>query len=94
MEQIQTIGAVVLALVSIIAVITPMLKLNSSIVELTVEMRNIRERDEYRDKRIDKHGKEIDELHNKVNGQAHELTNHEIRIKSNESAITALKEGK
>lgn len=94
MDQAQAIGTVVLALVSIIAVITPMLKLNSSIVELTVEMRNMRERDENRDKRIDKHGKEIDELHNKVIDQAHELSNHETRIRSNELAIKALKEDK
>lgn len=94
MEQIQAIGAVVLALGAVIAVVTPMLKLNSSIVELTVEMRNMRERDEYRDKRIDKHGKEIDALHDKVNEQAHELSSHETRIKSNELAIQALKEDK
>lgn len=94
MDQAQAIGTVVLATVSIIAIVKPILKLNSSIVELTVEMRNMRERDENRDKRIDKHGKEIDVLHDKVNDQAHELSNHETRIRSNELAIKALKEDK
>ena len=45
-------------------------------------MRNMRERDVTRDKRIEKHGKEIDEIRETVSDHKRELSNHETRLKA------------
>ena len=82
MDNVQNTGTVVVGLGCLITIVLPILKLNGSIVELTVEMRNMRERDVTRDKRIEKHGKEIDEIRETVSDHKHKLSNHETRLKT------------
>lgn len=55
--------------------IEPINQLNMNIVKLTASIDNMKERDLVRDKRLDKHGDEIDQLKMNVN-------NHDTRIKS------------
>ena len=55
------------------SVITPILKLNSSIVRLNSLIESLNETSQILDKRITLHGKDIDDL--KIN-----IENHEIRI--------------
>lgn len=76
------IGGVVTLIGVVSAIVTPMLKLNASIVALNTTMQEVRKNDKVRDERIAKHGEEIDELKFKVNDNAHELANHETRIRS------------
>lgn len=58
----------------------PINKLNVSITELTAEIRHMREDDEIANKRIEKHGKEIDELKDRAVERDKKLMNHESRI--------------
>lgn len=59
----------------------PINRLNISIIELTAEIRHMREDDEVRNKRIEKHGKEIDKLEEKAVDHDKRLADHESRIK-------------
>ena len=89
MDYYMIVGMVVICLIAIIGCLLnltekiknsykqqqePMNKLNLSITELTAEIRTMRKNDEVRDKRLDRHGLEIDDL--KLTSQ-----NHEIRLK-------------
>lgn len=47
---------------SLIAVITPIIKLNANLVRLNANFENMMKTDEIRDRRIEKHGNEIDEI--------------------------------
>lgn len=82
MDSNQFMGALVVALISliglIVAIVTPIVKLNSNIVKLNSNIEHMRENDKVRDHRITKHGEEIQEVQ-------HELANHEGRIKSLEN---------
>lgn len=62
MDNVQITGTVVVGLGCLITIVLPILKLNGSIVELTVEMRNMRERDVTRDKRIENTEKKLMKL--------------------------------
>lgn len=79
------VSGVVTLIGVVTAIVTPMLKLNASIVALNTTMQEVRKNDKVRDERISIHGKEIDELKFKVNDNAHELANHETRIKGLEN---------
>lgn len=65
-------------IVTLIAVLAPVMRLNSNITELTVVVKQlkeiVKEKTDKLDERVTKHGQEIDELKNKQ-------TEHEERIK-------------
>lgn len=60
----------------------PMQELNNSIIRLNVNFENMMENDKVRDDRIRNHGKEIDNLDDRVTDVEHEQSNHETRISS------------
>ena len=66
MSEAEFIGMLVLALVVIIgfivSIITPMMKLNTSITKLNDTMERLLDDNETQDKRLDKHRDEIAEL--------------------------------
>lgn len=65
-------------IVTLIAIMTPIIKLNSNITRLTVAVEKlealVKDKTDKLDERVTKHGREIDELKNKQ-------TEHEERIK-------------
>ena len=78
MGQTEFLGMFVIACGSLIAIITPIVKLNSSIVKLNTTLDHIIKEDKTRDERISNHGKEIDNLNRTVD-------RHEVRINTLES---------
>ena len=56
--------------------------LNENIIKLNVNFENMLQNDQVRDKRIEKHGKEIDDIIERQRDNEHILANHEGRIKS------------
>lgn len=58
----------------------PINNLNESIMRLTYEINHMRTDGKVRDKRLDKHGSEIDEIKEENNAHKIELRNHESRI--------------
>ena len=56
--------------------------LNENIIKLNVNFENMLQNDQVRDKRIEKHGKEIDDIIDRQRDNEHILANHEGRIKS------------
>ena len=56
--------------------------LNENIIKLNVNFENMLQSDQIRDKRIEKHGKEIDDIIDRQRNNEHILANHEGRIKS------------
>ena len=72
---------------AIIAVVTPMMKLNATIVKLNTNFENMMENDRNRDRRIDKHGQEIDEIIEKQRLNEKILDRHELRIDAIEEKI-------
>lgn len=56
--------------------------LNENIIKLNVNFENMLQNDLVRDKRIEKHGKEIDDIVERQRDNEHILANHEGRIKS------------
>ncbi len=73
MDTAQAVGMFVVGGGALIAVITPIIKLNSSIVSLTVKIDNLVNDLTRNEKRITEHGKEIEVLEAKVQ-------NHDLRI--------------
>lgn len=73
MDTAQAVGIFVVGGGALIAVITPIIKLNSSIVSLTVKIDNLVNDLRRNEKRITEHGKEIEVLEAKVQ-------NHDLRI--------------
>ena len=63
----------------------PLHDLNLNIVKLSNSIDKMHENDMVRDKRIEKHGAEIDKLDDRMHEAEHELANHETRIKSLEN---------
>lgn len=76
------VGGLVVLIGLIITIITPIIKLNTNIVKLNSSFGYMEERDRIRDERIDKHGKEIDEIVNKQKDNEKLLSNHDWRIKN------------
>lgn len=77
MSEVETIGSVVVALMSITSLIctitVPLIKLNNNITMLTEQIDHMHENDMTRDKRLQAHGQKLDE-HDKI------LAEHSIRI--------------
>lgn len=73
MDTAQAVGMFVVGGGALIAVIAPIIKLNSSIVSLTVKIDNLVNDLTRNEKRITEHGKEIEVLEAKVQ-------NHDLRI--------------
>ncbi len=67
-------------IVALISVITPIIKLNANLVRLNSNFENMMRNDEIRDRRIEKHGNEIDEI-TKMQISANKIIDsHERRI--------------
>ena len=82
MDEATAIYTIVLGGGALIAIVAPILKLNTSIVNLTTSIDHMKELDIVRDKRITKHGEEIEHNHEVLIDVKHEIANHETRIQS------------
>lgn len=76
----QTIITILGFLVTGIAVVTPIIKLNNSITLLTASVNSLKEIIQELKGRIDNHGKEIDEINL-------ELADHEARLRNVEKQL-------
>ena len=74
---------------ALVALVAPILKLNTSIVRLNANFENMIKNDEVRDQRISTHGKEIDDLRDSIKENSHTISNHETRIQSLERKRSA-----
>ena len=79
-------------LTAMIAVLTPIFKLNSSIVKLNITLDHMLENDRVRDKRITQHGKEIEAIIERQRENEKELSNHDILIQELRSDVDRLKD--
>ncbi len=106
MDYYTILGMVVVALIALIGICLtmysqvkkstleskePIYKLDNTITQLTEEIRHMREFDQNRDKRIEKHGREIDSLKNTV---TEGLQDHEIKLLDHENRIKNIEKGK
>ncbi len=66
--------------VTLITIVTPLLKLNSNLVRLNSNFENMMKQNDVQDKRIENHGKEIDELSKRQLNNEKILDLHELRI--------------
>lgn len=86
MDTNEFMGMLIFAVVALIglvtAIVSPILKLNSSIVELTASMKEVRKNDVKRDTAIQANKEEISDLKFNIREHEHELANHETRIQS------------
>ena len=93
MDYYAIVGMVVIAFIALFGFLhsfkksiedekKPMQELNNSIIRLNVNFGNMLKNDQIRDNRIRIHGKEIDELDDRLNEVEHEQSNHETRISS------------
>lgn len=73
MEEALNIGQIVIGVGALIAVVAPILRLNSSIVKLTVKLDTLAQDLLRNEGRITKHGLEIE-------NNTKRLENHEVRI--------------
>lgn len=91
MEQVAFNGMLIIGigtlLTIVVAIITPILKLNSSITKLNVNFDNMIRNDANRDRRIDAHSKEIDELYELHKGHDTTLMVHGVKIEDLERRI-------
>ena len=76
MSQAENIGNIVVGLAALVAIVSPLLKLNTNIVKLNETMQNMIKRDAERDKRLDKHGEAIDHLN--ITVEKHQVRLHEV----------------
>lgn len=67
---------------ALITLVAPILKLNTNLVRLNTNFENMIKNDEVRDQRISTHGKEIDNLRDRIKENSHTISNHETRIQS------------
>ena len=93
MDYYLIFGMVVVALIAIYGIYKsiqkdaearqkPLNDLNINIIKLSESIDAMHQRDVIRDKRLEKHGQEIDELDDRVHEAEHILSNHETRIQS------------
>ena len=91
MEYYLIFGIVAVSLIAIFAAISsvkkdvikdrePLNELNITITELNTHFKHMLENDEVRDKRITKHGEEIDAMKERQRTNEKRLENHEYRI--------------
>lgn len=76
------VGGLVMLIGLIITIITPIIKLNTNIVKLNESLSFMKEGDQVRDERINKHGQEIDKIVSQQKENEKTLGGHEIRIKN------------
>lgn len=81
------VGALAVLVGLVAAIITPIIKLNSNIVKLNEGLAYMKENDAVRDKRIENHGKEIDDIIEKQKMNEKILDRHELRIGSLEEKL-------
>lgn len=86
MSEQEFIGWLVIgggAIIGLFFTVTkPVLSLKEQLVTLNLKYSHMVEKDTIRDKRIEKHGIEIDKLDDRLHEAEHELSNHETRIQS------------
>ena len=93
MDYYAIVGMVVIAFIALFGFLhsfkkstedekKPMQELNNSIIRLNVNFENMLKNDQIRDNRIRIHGKEIDELDDRLNEVEHEQSNPETSISS------------
>lgn len=78
----EAIAIIIIGGGAIISFVTPILKLNTSIVTLTNTIESFKERFSHQQKTLDKHNNEIDVLKFDTLENKHILANHETRLKS------------
>lgn len=81
-DFVATLGVIV----TLIAVVSPILRLNSNIVKLNANFENMLKSDEIRDKRLDQHGREINDLLLRQQANEKVLDLHELRIDNLENS--------
>lgn len=72
--------------VTLIAVVSPIMRLNANIVKLNANFENMLKSDEIRDKRLDQHGREINDLLLRQQANEKVLDLHELRIDNLENS--------
>lgn len=82
MNTSESIAIVVVGTSAIIAVVTPILKLNTSIVTLTNTIESFKEKFSQQQRVLEKHKDEIDTLKFDSLESKHILANHETRLQS------------
>lgn len=82
MNSSEAIAIIIIGGSAIISFVTPILKLNTSIVTLTNAIESVKERFDHQQKTLDKHNNEIDALKFNTLENKHILANHETRLKS------------
>ena len=85
MNSAESIPEVIVGAGAIITVITPILRLNTSIVTLTNTIESFKEKFSQQQKVLEKHNDEIDTLKLDTLESKHILANHESRLKSLEN---------
>lgn len=91
MEYYSIVGMVVVCLIACVTTYfsirnqskkeaEPLNELNINIVRLTAVIENMQEKDSIRDKRIEKHGEQIDTLDHRVNEVEKKQTRYEILL--------------
>lgn len=81
-DSSEAIAIVVVGCGGLVAIIAPILKLNTSIVTLTNTIESFKERMSLQQKTLDKHEDDIKELKFEYFENSHILKNHETRLKS------------
>lgn len=79
------IGAIVVLIGLLTAVITPIIKLNTTLTKLEQTIKSINDDKAVQTKRITEHGKEIDKINEETIKQGMIIDNHENRISTLES---------
>lgn len=88
MNTSEAIAIVVVGASAIFTLVTPILKLTTSIVTLTNTIESFKEKFIQQQKTINKHNDEIDTLKFEALENKHILANHETRLKSLEHKST------
>ncbi len=85
MNEAAAIYNIIIGSGALIVFMTPIIKLNSSIIRLAETIKNLEQKGIDREARITKHEEEIDTLKERMYKKEHELYNHEVRIQAMES---------
>lgn len=80
MAEADAIYAVVIGVGALIGVMAPVIKLNTSITRLTALLERVSADNERQDKRIETHGKQIDNIIKQQQTNEKLLDRHELRI--------------
>lgn len=80
MDTASAVGIVVVGVGALAGIITPILKLNGSIVKLTARIDQLIEDMSRNEQRITKHGQEIEQVRAQVQGHEYRLTTVEKQL--------------